>query len=70
MPSLRHVVQRHVRSRAQSRRHREAFLASVEPAAEAELFARLARESLEEQAQIERADTLSFEDYVANYFRQ
>jgi glutamate--cysteine ligase len=55
---------------AQSARHRAHFLSAPIPAAERERFERWARESLEEQRQIEASDTLSFERYLENYFRQ
>jgi len=52
----------------QSRRHRASFLS--EPLAEdvQRHFRRLAEESLAEQLAIERADDISFEEHVANYF--
>jgi glutamate--cysteine ligase len=54
----------------QSQAHRAHFLAAPPAPEEAERFARLARESLEEQRAIEQADTVPFESYLANYFRQ
>ncbi|MGH8278794.1 MAG: glutamate--cysteine ligase [Gammaproteobacteria bacterium] len=53
-----------------SREHREFFKTRrLTPGVQAE-FARHARESLEKQAQIEAADHLSFDDYLAWYFSQ
>jgi glutamate--cysteine ligase len=53
-----------------SERHRAHYLAVAPDAADRERFERWARESLAEQRAIEQSDTLSFEDYLAAYFRQ
>jgi glutamate--cysteine ligase len=50
-----------------SRRHRATLMAQEFPKAEEERFARLARESLDKQRQIEGADTLPFEEYRKKY---
>lgn len=53
----------------QARKHQEYFLAQTpSPAMEAELQ-QLAKTSLAEQAQIEASDNLSFEKFLANYYR-
>jgi glutamate--cysteine ligase len=50
-----------------SRQHRQALTADPLPRALEERFARLAAESLAEQAQIEAADSLPFEEYRRKY---
>lgn len=53
-----------------SRRHREFFLAHGLPADVATDFARQAEQSLADQRALETADTLSFDDYLRDYFAQ
>ncbi|MDH4093522.1 MAG: glutamate--cysteine ligase [Betaproteobacteria bacterium] len=53
--------------RALSARHRSVLMAKEFTASEQERFARLADESIEEQRNIEAADTLPFEEYRKNY---
>ncbi len=53
-----------------SRVHREHFLSRPLDAPSHAEFARLASESLARQATLEAADTLSFEQYLANYYAQ
>ena len=55
---------------AQSRLHREQFLASALPDGVLAGFERDALLSLEQQRVIEAKDSISFEDYVAAYYRQ
>ena len=55
---------------AQSRLHRAAFLAQPATAQDAARFEQWARDSIAEQRAIEQTDTLLFEEYLANYFRQ
>ena len=55
---------------AQSRRHREHFLARPLDADARAHFERLARESLAAQRAIEESDALPFEAYLANYYAQ
>lgn len=57
----------HAYSLAQSRRHADTLRAQPLPAAEAERYAQAARESSAEQARIEAADTIGFDEYVARY---
>ena len=54
----------------QSLAHREHFLARPLPPAEFARLARLAGDSLAAQQIIEDADDISFEDYLAKYYRQ
>ncbi len=54
----------------QSRRHEQAFKAHPLSAEVRERFREAADTSLAEQAAIERADTLSFEEHLARYFNQ
>ncbi|MGH8400960.1 MAG: glutamate--cysteine ligase, partial [Gammaproteobacteria bacterium] len=53
-----------------SRRHREFFLNRRLGAAVADDFTRMAQKSLEDQARLEAADTLSFDAYLQCYFSQ
>ena len=53
-----------------SQKHRQRFVSSRQDPAAAEHFREMAQKSLEEQAQIEAADSISFEHYLANYFEQ
>lgn len=55
---------------AQSRRHREHFLARPLDTESRAHFERLARESLAAQRAIEDSDALPFEAYLANYYAQ
>jgi glutamate--cysteine ligase len=55
---------------AQSRRHREHFLARPLDEASRAQFERLAADSLAAQRAIEQADAVPFETYLTNYFAQ
>lgn len=57
-------------SRRLSQRHRDFFVARELPENTAREFVRLAQQSLSEQAAIEAAETLSFDDYLQKYFEQ
>jgi glutamate--cysteine ligase len=50
-----------------SGKHRATLVAKDFPASDEERFARLAADSVEEQKQIEAADTLPFEEYRKKY---
>lgn len=49
--------------------HRDYFLSRPTEANKAEKMARLAKESLQQQQEIEAADDISFEGFLANYYR-
>ncbi|HVC29177.1 MAG TPA: glutamate--cysteine ligase, partial [Gammaproteobacteria bacterium] len=53
-----------------SQTHRDFFLQRRLPAATEQTFQRLAVESLEKQQQLEATDTLSFDEYLQQYFSQ
>ncbi|GAA5525863.1 glutamate--cysteine ligase [Microbulbifer aestuariivivens] len=55
---------------AQAEQHRDYFLNRPLDEADRERFQREARESLQRQAEVEAADTGSFEDYLGNYYAQ
>ena len=54
----------------QSQRHAEYFLSRPLAAAETAKFRTMAEQSLAEQRAIEEADSLSFDEYLADYYRQ
>ncbi len=53
-----------------SQNHRDYFLQRRLPATKQQLFQELARQSIEKQREIEAADTLTFDEYLSNYFSQ
>ncbi len=55
---------------AQSLKHQEHFLAEPLPEVVRQAFEKQARRSLAEQEEIEAADSLSFEEYLRQYFAQ
>lgn len=55
---------------AKSRAHKAAFMASPGNSATSSAYAAMASQSLAQQAQIEAADNVSFDDYLAAYFAQ
>jgi len=51
-------------------RHREAFLQRPLASEQQAAYVRMAEQSLSDQEAVEAEDQLSFEDYLANYYRQ
>jgi glutamate--cysteine ligase len=53
-----------------SHAHQQYFSELPEDKEKYDLFSKLSVSSIEEQREIEKADTLSFDEYLENYFKQ